>query len=53
MQYIAKRLFEINERGTYKDPATLTPDKRAVQDEEIFQTGRLINCGWYAMSKSF
>ncbi|KXN87397.1 Psi-producing oxygenase A [Leucoagaricus sp. SymC.cos] len=47
--YIAKRLFEINERGTYVDPSTLTPDKRAAQDEELFQTARLINCGWFGM----
>lgn len=45
--HIAKRLFEINERGVYKDPSTLTPDKRAHQDEEIFQTARLVNCGWF------
>ncbi|KAL9713581.1 hypothetical protein Ac2012v2_003192 [Leucoagaricus gongylophorus] len=45
--YIAKRLFDINERGGYQDPSTLTPDKRAHQDEEIFQTARLVNCGWF------
>ncbi|KAF9454341.1 linoleate diol synthase [Macrolepiota fuliginosa MF-IS2] len=45
--YVAKRLFEINERGNYADPATLTPDKRAAQDEELFQTARLVNCGWF------
>ncbi|EKM81762.1 hypothetical protein AGABI1DRAFT_90139 [Agaricus bisporus var. burnettii JB137-S8] len=47
--YIAKKLYEINERGTYKDPANLTPDKRGDQDEEIFQTARLVNCGWFGM----
>jgi len=51
-KYIAKRLFEINERGTYRDPSTLTPDKRTHQDEEIFQTSRLINCGWFMYSES-
>ena len=51
-KYIAKRLFEINERGTYQDPSTLTPDKCTQQDEEIFQTARLINCGWFIYSES-
>ncbi|KIJ55788.1 hypothetical protein M422DRAFT_152180 [Sphaerobolus stellatus SS14] len=53
--YIAQKLLEINERGTWVDPATkLTGDdpkivkKRLAQDEEIFQTARLINCTWFA-----
>lgn len=52
-QYIAKRLLEINERGTFVDPASLTsedPQKNArllAQEEELFQTARLINCGWF------
>lgn len=46
--YIAKKLFEINERGTFTDPALLTPEKIAAQDEEIFQIARLINAGWFA-----
>jgi hypothetical protein len=52
-QYIAKRLLEINERGTFVDPATLTsedPKKNSrllAQEEELFQTARLINCGWF------
>ncbi|KAJ6581524.1 linoleate diol synthase [Mycena capillaripes] len=45
--YIAKRVFEINERGTYKDPKTLSKDQVLVQDEELFQTSRLVNCGWF------
>ena len=51
-KYIAKRLFEINERGTYQDPSTLTPDKHTCQDEEIFQTARLVNCGWFGFGES-
>jgi hypothetical protein len=56
-QYIAAKLFEINERGTYVDPATLSggdPASKAkliAQEEEIFQTARLVNCGWFGMSK--
>jgi hypothetical protein len=40
-------MFEINERGTYADPSTLDDDQRAAQDEELFQTARLCNVGWF------
>jgi hypothetical protein len=48
--FIAKKLFEINERGTYVEPATLAPgDPRLVaQEEEIFQLARLCNSAWFA-----
>lgn len=52
--YIAKKLLDINERGTYVDPSTLRSDKPAekakllAQEEELFQIARLINCGWFA-----
>ncbi|KAH9932667.1 linoleate diol synthase [Amylocystis lapponica] len=52
--YIAKMLLQINERGTYADPATIStsdPKRSAkilAQEEEIFQTARLINCTWFA-----
>jgi len=45
--------LEINERGTWKDPDSIpvgTPNRAEViiqQEEEIFQTARLINCGWF------
>ncbi|KAJ7698801.1 linoleate diol synthase [Mycena metata] len=45
--YIAKKIFEINERGTYQDPQKLSPDQLRAQDEELFQTARLCNCGWF------
>ncbi|KAF9650781.1 heme peroxidase [Thelephora ganbajun] len=51
--YIAQKLLEINERGTWKDPDTIpadTPNRSDIfiqQEEEIFQTARLINCGWF------
>jgi hypothetical protein len=47
--------LEINERGTFVDPATLSGDdpvskaKLLAQEEAIFQTARLINCGWFGM----
>ncbi|KAJ7442287.1 linoleate diol synthase [Mycena latifolia] len=45
--YIAKKIYEINERGTYQDPKTLSGEKLRAQDEELFQTARLVNCGWF------
>lgn len=54
-QYIAEKLLEINEKGTFVDPETLSGDdpaskaKLLSQEEEIFQTARLINCGWFGM----
>ncbi|EAU90460.2 heme peroxidase [Coprinopsis cinerea okayama7 len=53
--YIATKLLEVNERGTFVDPSTLSMDdpkqkaKLMAQDEELFQTARLVNCGWFAM----
>ncbi|CAL1714626.1 unnamed protein product [Somion occarium] len=52
--YIAKKLLEINERGTFVDPDNMSRDdpnhdqKLQKQDEELFQTARLINCTWFA-----
>ncbi|EKM53767.1 uncharacterized protein PHACADRAFT_260261 [Phanerochaete carnosa HHB-10118-sp] len=51
--YIARKLLEINERDTYTDPDHIPADdpqrsaKILAQEEEIFQTARLINCGWF------
>lgn len=53
-QHIAGKLLDINERGTWKDPSLFPADDAATekkleqQDEEIFQTARLINCAWFA-----
>ncbi|KAG2045406.1 hypothetical protein BDR06DRAFT_1015715, partial [Suillus hirtellus] len=49
--YIARRLLEINERGTWKDPAHhhhLSHAQLDKQDEEIFQIAPLCNCAWFA-----
>jgi linoleate 10R-lipoxygenase len=52
--YIAKKLLEINERGTFVDPSTLDANdekqkkKLMDQDEELFQVSRLINSNWFA-----
>ena len=52
-QYIANKLLELNERGTYVDPDAIPSHKAehtskiTTQDEDIFQTARLINCAWF------
>ncbi|KAI0078682.1 linoleate diol synthase [Panus rudis PR-1116 ss-1] len=51
--YIARKLLEINERGTFQDPDMIPggPQRMTLllqQEEEIFQTARLINCTWFA-----
>ncbi len=38
----------MNERGTYVDPPPTDQHARLTQDEDIFQTARLINCAWFA-----
>ncbi|KIY52209.1 heme peroxidase [Fistulina hepatica ATCC 64428] len=45
--YIADKLLNINERGTYKVPVPTDDKKRLDQDDEIFQRTRLINCGFF------
>ncbi len=53
-QYIANKLLEINERRTYTNPDDIPLNdpqrvkKLVEQDEDIFQTARLINCSWFA-----
>lgn len=53
LQYIAHKLLEINERLTYTKPEHISfddserPQKIKDQDEDIFQTARLINCAWF------
>jgi len=42
--YIAEQLLKKNERGHWHDPPPHDAAARAKQDEEIFQTARLINC---------
>ncbi|KAJ7894889.1 heme peroxidase [Mycena olivaceomarginata] len=41
--YIADMLLKINERGRWTDPPSEDHKIRAQQDEEIFQTARLVN----------
>ncbi|KDQ52925.1 hypothetical protein JAAARDRAFT_162433 [Jaapia argillacea MUCL 33604] len=48
--YVAEKLLAINEKGTYKDPASLSGDALAAQDEEIFQRTRLVNSGFFVQA---
>ncbi|KAH9854311.1 heme peroxidase [Lenzites betulinus] len=43
--YIAEMLLRLNERGRWTDPVPQDEAKRALQDEEIFQIARMVNCG--------
>ncbi|KAG8959793.1 hypothetical protein FRC00_001226, partial [Tulasnella sp. 408] len=46
--YIATKLLAINEQGRWnRNVEGLDKIKKKKQDEEIFQTSRLINCGWF------
>ncbi|KAJ6476780.1 heme peroxidase [Mycena vitilis] len=45
--YIADRILKINERGRWTIPPPTDETRRAQQDEEIFQTARLVNCGHF------
>ena len=42
MQYICDFLLNINERGRWADPSKLNPTQLELQDEEIFQTARIV-----------
>ncbi|KAL4246560.1 hypothetical protein ABKN59_008750 [Abortiporus biennis] len=45
--YCANMVLKINEQGRWSDPPPEDPAKRALQDEEIFQFARNINCGHF------
>jgi hypothetical protein len=45
--YIADKLLKINERGLWSDPPPTDAEACALQDEQIFQTAKLINCGHF------
>ncbi|KAF9500697.1 heme peroxidase [Pleurotus eryngii] len=45
--YIADKILKINERKRWTNPPPTDPAARALQDEEIFQTARLINGGHF------
>ncbi|KAJ6583033.1 heme peroxidase [Mycena vulgaris] len=45
--YVADMLLKINERKRWTDPPPMDDNLRAQQDEEIFQTAKLVNCGHF------
>ncbi|KAK4706087.1 linoleate 10R-lipoxygenase, partial [Phenoliferia sp. Uapishka_3] len=45
--FIARKLFSINEAGKFKPVGQLDTDGKKAQDERLFQTARLINCGFF------
>ncbi|KZT38100.1 linoleate diol synthase [Sistotremastrum suecicum HHB10207 ss-3] len=46
--YVADKLLELNEKGTYNaNIDKLTDAQKAAQDDSIFNVARLINCGWF------
>lgn len=45
--YIADMLLKINERKHWSNPPPSDSEALAKQDEEIFQTARLVNCGHF------
>lgn len=42
LQYIAEKLLKINERGVWSDPPPPDAARKSLQDEQIFQTAKLI-----------
>lgn len=46
-QYIADKILNINENGTYSNPPSVNAIDRKKQDDEIFQRARLVNCGYF------
>ncbi|QRV81013.1 heme peroxidase [Ceratobasidium sp. AG-Ba] len=45
--FVARKLYLINEAGTFKDPDTLTDEQKRAQDHVLFNTARLINVGFF------
>ncbi|KDQ09782.1 hypothetical protein BOTBODRAFT_507785 [Botryobasidium botryosum FD-172 SS1] len=45
--FIAERLLQVNEHGTYTWPAPGDKQQMLKQDDEIFNIARLVNCGFF------
>lgn len=46
-QFIAQKILDINERGTFMKPVPEDKVARQAQDDEIFHRARLVNCGYF------
>ncbi|GAA5977201.1 hypothetical protein JCM5350_003254 [Sporobolomyces pararoseus] len=45
--WIAETLLRVNQNNKFKPFELLSPEQRKRQDEDLFQTARLVNCGWF------
>ncbi|KAH7928581.1 heme peroxidase [Leucogyrophana mollusca] len=45
--YIAEMLLKLNEKKRWSSPPPTDPAARKAQDDEIFETARLVNCGHF------
>ncbi|GAA5917305.1 uncharacterized protein JCM6883_002387, partial [Sporobolomyces salmoneus] len=45
--WIVDTLMEINQNNKFKPFDTLSDEQKKLQDEDLFQTARLVNCGWF------
>ncbi|GAA5948461.1 hypothetical protein JCM3765_004890, partial [Sporobolomyces pararoseus] len=45
--WIVDTLQSINQNNKYKPWDQLEPEAKKRQDEDLFQTARLVNCGWF------
>ncbi|RDB26685.1 Linoleate 10R-lipoxygenase [Hypsizygus marmoreus] len=45
--YIAQKLLDINENGTFVSPPPTDEKARLAQDDEIFNRTRMVNCGFF------
>ncbi|GAA5871348.1 hypothetical protein JCM16303_000725 [Sporobolomyces ruberrimus] len=45
--WIVDTLYRVNQNNEYKPVKALSLEQRKQQDEDLFQTARLVNCGWF------
>ena len=45
--WIVDKLVQINQNNKYKPFDSLSDEQKKQQDEDLFQTARLVNCGWF------
>ncbi|GAA5972954.1 hypothetical protein JCM3765_001187, partial [Sporobolomyces pararoseus] len=45
--WIVETLLRVNQNNKFKPFELLSPEQKKRQDEDLFQTARLVNCGWF------
>ncbi|GAA5854783.1 hypothetical protein JCM5353_003434, partial [Sporobolomyces roseus] len=45
--WIVDTLVQINQNNKFKPFESLSDEQKKQQDEDLFQTARLVNCGWF------